>query len=93
MRDVLQSSKGQTQSARDYGRDAGDYVPMLERRPRQQHQWAEGHSDAYEHVIRDGVCPACQVAGSTCTKDATCNSCGADWPLPGDPSPVGMEDG
>lgn len=33
MRDILQSSKGRTKTQRDYGRDAGDYVPLLERRP------------------------------------------------------------
>lgn len=32
MRDILNSSKGRTQSQRDYSRDAGDYVPLLERR-------------------------------------------------------------
>lgn len=34
MRDILQSNKGRrTRSQKDYGRDAGTYVPLLERRP------------------------------------------------------------
>lgn len=32
MRDILASTKGRTQSQKDYGRDAGDYVPLLEQR-------------------------------------------------------------
>lgn len=33
MRDILNSTKGRTRSQKDYGIDAGNYVPLLERRP------------------------------------------------------------
>lgn len=81
MRDILNSSKGRTQSQRDYSRDAGDYVPALERRTRLATIIANGvriHNPAIPAGWNSSVLATAQESRATDIRARTCAHCGTD---------------